>query len=104
MASGIAIADKCFDAFKALNSRDYGSVILKIDKDATEISLETTYPPNEKDPVAEWEAVISSLPVDDCRYIVTDFKWKETATVTKSKVVLVLWSCEDAVVKSKMYV
>lgn len=104
MASGIAVNPKCIEVYEALNKRAYGGAIFKINPEMTEVALEKTFEPNDTDPEGEWKAIIGSLPKDECRYILTDFKWKETPTVTKSKVMLVLWSSEIAAIKFKMYV
>ena len=67
------------------------------------VNVEKTLPPAE-DPVKEWKEFIKTLPENDCRYILSDFMMKDTPTVTKSKIVMILWSPEYAPIRSKMYV
>lgn len=102
MASGIAVSTKCEDAFTALDKREYSRIVLKINKDMTMVDLDKTYPPVNGDPEAEWKTFIKSLPENEARYIISDFSWKETPTVVKSKIVMILWSPDYAPIRSKM--
>lgn len=104
MASGIAIHDKCVEAYNALSKREYSTIVLKINDEMTEVSVEKTVPalaPND-DPEALWKTVVSGLPENGCRYVITDFSWKETPTVTKSKIIMVLWSADLSPTRHKM--
>jgi len=103
MASGITVADNFADALKKLSSRETGLIVMKINKDMTMVNVEKTLPPA-TDPAAEWKDFIKTLPENDCRFILSDFMMKDTPTVTKSKIVMILWSPEYAPVRSKMYV
>ncbi|CDF40440.1 unnamed protein product [Chondrus crispus] len=101
MASGIAIADKCVEAYKALSKREYGSIILKINDDMSEVGVDKCMPPSAGDLETEWKNLVSGLPENGCRYIISDFSWKETPTVTKSKIIMILWSAEYAPVRHR---
>lgn len=102
MSSGIAISEKCMEHFNALQKRTYSAVVLKIDKEMTEVSVDTTLPPSAGDPETEWKDFLKAIPEDDCRFILFDFSWKETPTVTKSKVIMINWSPENSPVRAKM--
>eukprot|EP00172_Hildenbrandia_rubra_P003844 Plantae.Rhodophyta-Hildenbrandia_rubra.ctg6695.p1 GENE.Plantae.Rhodophyta-Hildenbrandia_rubra.ctg6695~~Plantae.Rhodophyta-Hildenbrandia_rubra.ctg6695.p1 ORF type:complete len:140 (+),score=24.57 Plantae.Rhodophyta-Hildenbrandia_rubra.ctg6695:199-618(+) len=101
MASGIAVSDACVDAYKALSKRSYSVVVLKIDDSMTEVQVEKKIPPM-KDPESDWKAFTKSLPEKDCRFVIADFVWKDTPTVEKSKICMLLWSPEYAPIRSKM--
>lgn len=104
MASGIALSTQCAEAYKALDTRACSLIVLKINEEMTEVSVEKKLPPSLGDPEGEWRAFVKELPDSDCRYVVPDFSWKETPTVTKSKICMILWSPDGASIKSKMYV
>lgn len=105
MASGIAIADACVEAFTALEKeRKHSFLVLRISEDMSQITVEKTFPPKADDLEAEWKESIKVLPTNDCRYIVTDFRWKDGPTVTKSKICSILWAPDGAPMRSKMYV
>ena len=101
MASGIAVSDACVDAYNALSKRTYSIVVFKMDDKMTEVQVEKKIPPF-KDIEAEWKSFTKSLPEKDCRFVIADFAWKDTPTVTKSKVCMLLWCPEYAPVRSKM--
>lgn len=101
MASGIAVHDSFEKTFKELNMRKHAIIVLSINKEMTMVNIEKTVGVP-TDPEVEWKSFIKTIPQDDCRYIVTDFMVKDTPTVTKSKIVMILWSPEYAPIKSKM--
>lgn len=90
MASGIAVSDKCVTAYAALSKRSSGVVILRINETMTDVEVDKTLPPPGDDAEAEWKSFIKSLPSEDCRYVIADFAWKVTPTVTKSKVISIV--------------
>lgn len=102
MASGIAIDPKCIQSYSALSKRDHAAIVLKINEDMTEVNVDRTLPPTSGEPEAEWKSTIDSLPKDDCRFIICDFSWKESPKVVSSKIIMILWSAEDAPVRNKM--
>ncbi len=104
MASGIGISSDFDKAIQSLNKRDCSAVVLRINKEMTEIFVERTIKPISGDPEAPWKDFVKSLPESDCRYILTDFQVRDTPTVTKSKIVMISWSPEYSPVRSKMYV
>lgn len=101
MASGIAISSKCLEKYAALSKREFSIMVLKINDTMTEVDVEKTIDASH-DPEPEWKDFIKTLPENDCRFIVADFQVKETATVTKAKICMILWSPEYAPIKSKM--
>lgn len=102
MASGIAVMDKCVEAYQALSKRAHSIVVLKINGDMTAVEVEKTFPPVKGDAVSEWKDFVKSLPEGDCRYVITDFTWNDTPTVTKSKICMILWSPDNAPIRAKM--
>jgi cofilin len=102
MASGIAVVDECAKAFQGLSKRSYSTIVFKINADMTSVVVDKTYPPSKGNFEAEWKDFIKGLPENDCRYIITDFSWHETATVVKSKICMILWSPEYAPIRPKM--
>jgi cofilin len=102
MASGIAVGDECVKAFNGLSKRSYSTIVFKINADMTAVVVDKTFPPSKGNFEAEWKDFIKTLPESDCRYIITDFSWHETATVSKSKICMVLWSPDYAPIRSKM--
>lgn len=102
MASGIAINPLVQSSFEKLNKREHSVLVLKINDPMTEVSVEKAFAATDSDPETEWKDFVQTVPEKDCRYIVTDFRWKETPTVTKSKIILILWSPDYAPIKSKM--
>lgn len=102
--SGIKIASEVEEAFAALNKREFAVVILKISKDMQTVEVEKTIKASSGDPQAEWKDVVKLMPESDCRFVISDFSYKDTPTVTKSKIVMIAWSPECAPIKSKMYV
>lgn len=87
MASGIAVSDKCVAAYNALSKRSSSIVILNINTAMTDVEVDGTVPPSNGDFESEWKKFIKTLPDDECRYVIADFQWKDTPTVTKSKVI-----------------
>lgn len=102
MASGIAIADKCIDAYAALRKSEYSRVVLKINKDATLIELGETHPRSSKEPEEDWKDFVKSLPDDSACYVISDFIVKETPTVSKAKILVILWSPDNAPTRRKL--
>ncbi|CAN8071026.1 unnamed protein product [Agarophyton chilense] len=101
MSSGVAMAQKCVEACSALNKREYGCLVLKMNADFTSIDLEKTLPPLGDDPESAWKDFVKTLPENDARYLVTDFTWKETPTVAKSKVIMITWTPATAPIRSR---
>ena len=101
MASGIAVSQQCLDKYAQLSKREFSIMVLKINDTMTEVGVERTVDAS-TDPEPQWKEFIKSLPENDCRFIVADFQVKETATVTKAKICIILWSPEYAPIKSKM--
>jgi Cofilin/tropomyosin-type actin-binding protein len=87
MASGIGVSDKCVAAYNALSKRASSIVVLKINSSMTDVEVEKTIPPSGGDFEAEWKRFYKTLPDDECRYVIADFQWNDTPTVTKSKVI-----------------
>lgn len=104
MASGIAVSDKCIDAYTALRKSEYSRVILKITDAADLIELESTHLRSAKEPEEDWKDFVKSLPEDSARYIISDFTVKETPTVSKAKILVLLWNPDGAPIRSKLYV
>lgn len=105
MSSGIAIAGEYATSLEGLNKREHSVVILKINKGMTAVEVDKVIKATpDSDPVAEWKNIIKQMPEGDCRYVISDFQFKETPTVTKSKIIMILWSPDDAPTKAKMYV
>lgn len=102
MATGIAVSDKCLDAYQALSKREYGTVIIKLNEEHTEFVIDKCLPPTAGNPEAEWKTLIETIPKDNCRFIITDFSWKETPTVVKSKIIQIIWSPDSSPIFSKM--
>lgn len=103
MASGIHVTDKVTETYNALSKRQFSAMVLSINPEMTEIIVEKTTPPTAGDPEAEWKEFVKTMPENDCRYIICDFQWKETPTVVKSKLCMILWSPEYSPIRSKMY-
>lgn len=101
MSSGIAVCDTFEAEYALLNKRKTSVIVLKINKEMTVVNVEKKLAPI-TNPEAEWKSFVSSLPENDCRFIITDFMVKDSPTVTKSKIVMILWSPEYAPVRSKM--
>lgn len=105
MSSGIAIGEDYATSLEGLNKRAHSVVILKINKAMTAVEVEKVIKATpESDPVAEWKNLIKTMPEGDCRYVIADFQFKATPTVTKSKIIMILWSPATAPIRSKMYV
>jgi cofilin len=103
MASGIAVGDKCVAAYNALNKRSHSIVVMKMNAGMTLVEVEKTYPAISGDGFeAAWRSFYKTLPENDCRYVIVDFQWNDTPTVTKSKVIAILFSGEYAPIRSKM--
>ncbi|PXF50079.1 Actin-depolymerizing factor 8 [Gracilariopsis chorda] len=102
MASGIAVSDKCIDAYTALRKSEYSRVILKITDAADLIELESTHLRSAKEPEEDWKDFVKSLPEDSARYIISDFTVKETPTVSKAKILVLLWNPDGAPIRSKL--
>mmetsp|Transcript_7040 Transcript_7040/g.18865 ORF Transcript_7040/g.18865 Transcript_7040/m.18865 type:complete len:145 (+) Transcript_7040:57-491(+) len=105
MASNINVGEELQETFeKLVHKKTCRAAIGKINAAFTEVELERTMEPVEDsaDHPAAWKEMVESLPENDCRYIVYDFKWKISETITKSKVILILWSPEASRVRNKM--
>jgi len=101
MSSGIVVTDVCSDAYAALSKRQYSAIVLAVNEHCTETCIEKKHPATSGDPETEWKEFSKSLPETDCRFIVADFSWKDSPTVTKSKICMILWSPNDAPIRSK---
>mmetsp|Transcript_7292 Transcript_7292/g.13154 ORF Transcript_7292/g.13154 Transcript_7292/m.13154 type:complete len:145 (-) Transcript_7292:77-511(-) len=105
MASNINVADDVVETFeKLVHGAKYRAVVGKINDSFSEIEVERTLPPLEEggDLLAAWKEMVESLPENDCRFVLYDFQWKFSETITKSKVILILWSAEYSKVRNKM--
>lgn len=102
MASGIAVDDKCIAAYNALSKRSSSIVVFKTNPDMTSVIVDKAFPPSSGDFESEWKDFVKHLPSDECRYIVADFQWKDTPTVTKSKVIFILYSSDNSPIRQKM--
>jgi cofilin len=103
MASGIAVGDKCIAAYNALNKRASSIVVMKMNAEMTSVEVEKTIPAIAGSNFeSEWKSFYKTLPENDCRYVIVDFQWNDTPTVTKSKVIAILFSGDYSPVRSKM--
>lgn len=103
MASGIAVSEKCAEGFKELNKRGCSVVVMKIDPvTPNEVFLDKKFPPVGDDPEASWKEFLKSLSDTEGRIIIADFQYKETPTVTKSKITTILWNPDNSSIRSKM--
>lgn len=102
MATGIDVNDNCVSAYHALSKRSHSIVVFKMNPEMTQVVVDKTYPSSRGNFEAEWKDFVKHLPADECRYIVADFQWKDTPTVTKSKVIAILYTSDSAPIRQKM--
>ena len=103
MSSGIHIAEECTKTFAQLRKREFSAIVLKVNDDMTEVKVEKTVVFSTTDLENEWKSFVKSLPENDCRFAMADFQWRDSPTVTTSKICMILWSPDTAPVRSKMY-
>lgn len=102
MASGIHVTDKCIKAYEEVSQRKFSIVVLKVNGDMTEVEVDKRVPVFSDNIEGDWLAFTKTLPHNDCRFVIADFVWRDTPTVTKSKLCLIFWSPESSPIKSKM--
>ncbi|KAA8498694.1 Cofilin [Porphyridium purpureum] len=105
MASNINVPEKLKAEFDGLvHGHKYRAVIAKITPDFTSVEVESTLPALQDmvDPGPAYKEMVDMLPEHGCRYILYDFQWQSSATITHSKVILILWSSETSKVREKM--
>mmetsp|Transcript_11923 Transcript_11923/g.24284 ORF Transcript_11923/g.24284 Transcript_11923/m.24284 type:complete len:145 (+) Transcript_11923:84-518(+) len=102
MASNINVASSVLMEYESLvRKKAIRAGIFKISSDFATVELEKTLPAVTEDFESAWKTFVSGLPEDGCRFVVYDFSWQETATIVRSKVVLILWTAEYASVREK---
>ena len=95
MASGVGVHDDAVTAFNDLKlGHKHKYVTFKLSDDAKLIVVEHLVA------ASTWDKFVSSLPKDDCRYIIYDFDYEHEGS--KNKVVFIMWAPEGAKIKSKM--
>jgi len=95
-ASGISCNKECIDAFQDLKlKKKYQYIVFNINKESTEIVVERS---GDED----YEEFLNSLPEDQCRWAIYDFKFEKEGGGQRNKITFLSWSPDDAKIKQKM--
>jgi len=105
MSSGVAISDTCVESYNSLKlGHQFRYVTFKISDNLKEVVVDKTAP-NTKgaDIKSEYENFVrTSLPAEECRYVVYDFEFKAEDGGDRNKIVFILWAPDNAKTKPKM--
>ncbi|EAY92368.1 hypothetical protein OsI_14097 [Oryza sativa Indica Group] len=97
-SSGVAIHDDCKLKFNELQSkRMHRFITFMMDNKGKEIIVDKI-----GDRTTSYEDFTSSLPEGDCRFAIYDFDFLTAEDVPKSRIFYILWSPDNAKVRSKM--
>lgn len=100
MASGIPVSTDIVQAYQDVNQRKNWAVIIKLENNL--MAVDKTFSDGSNDPEADWNEVLRLLKEGGSRYVICDFKSKETELVTKSKLCLIAYVSEESKVFEKM--
>ncbi|KAH7183197.1 uncharacterized protein B0J16DRAFT_345537 [Fusarium flagelliforme] len=95
MSSGVTVNESVLKEFEKVKYMTSAYAVFKLSHDNTEFVVDTTG--NDHD----WETFLGALPENEPRLAVSDFRYK-IGDEERNKMVYVVWSPEDAKVKSKM--
>uniref|UniRef100_A0A0D9W0S7 ADF-H domain-containing protein n=1 Tax=Leersia perrieri TaxID=77586 RepID=A0A0D9W0S7_9ORYZ len=97
-SSGVAVHDDCKLKFNELQSkRMHRFITFAMDNKGKEIIVDKI-----GDRTTSYEDFTSSLPEGDCRFAIYDFDFVTAEDVPKSRIFYILWSPDNAKVRSKM--
>jgi len=97
MASGVAVNEKCWEAFHELKIRHkYKFIIFKLSDDNTEIVVETAAE------TGDYAAFLSQLPESVPRYAVYDFEYEKPGEGLRTKIVFYAWTPDTSKIRAKM--
>ena len=96
-SSGAAVNDECQLKFVELKSKRAHRFITYKLQDSKEIIVEIV-----GERTATYEDFTNTLPENDCRFAVYDFDFTTAEDVPKSRIFYILWSPDNAKVRSKM--
>ncbi|KAL3690313.1 hypothetical protein R1sor_016622 [Riccia sorocarpa] len=100
MQSGIKlkVSEDAVSKFTELRMKKmYRYIIFKIDEDLQEIRVEKTGGQEE-----EYETFITTVPENECRFIVYDLDFETSDHLHKSKIFFISWAPDTAKIKSRM--
>ncbi|KAI9095928.1 hypothetical protein DFS34DRAFT_594941 [Phlyctochytrium arcticum] len=87
MSSGVGVQDSAVEAFQDLKlKKKYRFILYKINDTNTEIAVEKTVEN------ADYEAFVTSLPADQCRYCVYDFQYDTSGEGIRNKILFYVWN------------
>ncbi|KAL5219414.1 hypothetical protein ABZP36_020098 [Zizania latifolia] len=97
-SSGVAVHDDCKLKFNELQSkRMHRFITFMMDTKGKEIVVDKI-----GDRATSYDDFTSSLPEGDCRFAIYDFDFVTAEDVPKSRIFYILWSPDNAKVRSKM--
>uniref|UniRef100_A0A0E0KKT4 ADF-H domain-containing protein n=1 Tax=Oryza punctata TaxID=4537 RepID=A0A0E0KKT4_ORYPU len=97
-SSGVAVHDDCKLKFNELQSkRMHRFITFMMDNKGKEIIVDKI-----GDRTTSYDDFTSSLPEGDCRFAIYDFDFLTAEDVPKSRIFYILWSPDNAKVRSKM--
>ncbi|KAF3094654.1 cofilin [Orbilia oligospora] len=96
--SGVAVASDCVTTFEELKLRKSSRyIIYKLNETKTQIIVDKA------STETDYEAFLTDLPENDCRWAVYDFAYKlSEGEGERNKIVFISWSPDNAPVRSKM--
>ncbi|KAK6528782.1 cofilin, variant 2 [Orbilia ellipsospora] len=95
--SGVAVAPDCITAFEDLKlKKTHKYIIYKLSANKTTIEIDKSG--SEED----YDAFLTQLPENDCRYAIYDFAYKTDEGAPRNKICFYAWSPDDAPIRSKM--
>eukprot|EP00898_Chlorokybus_atmophyticus_P001796 jgi/Chlat1/2617/Chrsp178S02459 len=96
--SGVGVQAECERVYQELKRRNaHRYITFRVEEDLGEVVLDCT-----GDPSSPYEAFLGCLPESDCRFAVYDFKYVNEDRCQMNKILFVLWSPDNASIKSKM--
>eukprot|EP01100_Stratorugosa_tubuloviscum_P013512 TRINITY_DN6799_c0_g1_i1.p1 TRINITY_DN6799_c0_g1~~TRINITY_DN6799_c0_g1_i1.p1 ORF type:complete len:138 (-),score=58.04 TRINITY_DN6799_c0_g1_i1:19-432(-) len=97
MSIGVQISQEVIDIFQDLKNGDnYRFAIYKLSADYQFMIVDTVGPLN-----ATYDEFIAKLPLNDCRFAVFNFEFKE-GDILRKKILLFCWYPDTAKIKVKM--